>query len=71
MSNIMINPLFMQNIPEEKKELVHNNMLNDIYFLYHNIKPTSEHHIVQLDGNIYNLSKDNLFLVLSTSVKPN
>ena len=63
MSNIMINPAFMHHIPDNKKEECYNSMLNDLYYFYNNTKPTPEQHIILLDGNYFNLSKDNLLLL--------
>jgi hypothetical protein len=61
--NIMINPNFLKHIPDDKKEEVYYNMIVDIYYFYNNIKPNENERIVVLDGNIYNLTKDNLILV--------
>jgi len=61
--NIMINPNFLKYIPDDKKDEIYYNMIVDIYYFYNNIKPNENERIVILDGNIYNLSKDNLKLV--------
>ncbi len=63
MSNIMINPAFMHHIPDNKKEECYNSMLKDVYYFYNSIKLTPEQHIILLDGNYFNLSKDNLLLL--------
>ncbi len=59
----MINPEFLKHIPDDKKELIYNNMISDIYYFYNNIKPNENQHIILLDGNRYNLTKENLKLI--------
>ena len=59
----MINPNFLKYIPDDKKDEIYYNMIVDIYYFYNDVKPNENERIVILDGNIYNLSKDNLKLV--------
>ena len=66
----MINPAFMHHIPDNKKEECYNSMLNDLYYFYNSIKPTPEQHIILLDGNYFNLSKDNLLLLNKAGSAP-
>ena len=61
--NIMINPLFLEYIPEDKKDEIYYNMIVDIYYFYNDVKPNENERIILLDGNKYNLTKENLKLV--------
>jgi hypothetical protein len=59
----MINPLFLEYIPEDKKDEIYYNMIVDIYYFYNDVKPNENKRIILLDGNKYNLTKENLKLV--------
>ena len=56
----MINPLYMQYITDDKKEICHNNLLADIYYFYNGIKPTEKQKLICIDGCMFNVSKHNL-----------
>ena len=61
--NIMINPNFLKYVPEDKKDEIYYNMIVDIYYFYNDVKPNENERIILLDGNKYNLTKENLRLV--------
>lgn len=61
--NIMINPKFLEYVPDDKKDEIYYNMIVDIYYFYNDVKPNENERIILLDGNKYNLIKDNLKLV--------
>lgn len=61
--NIMINHKFLEYVPEDKKDEIYYNMIVDIYYFYNDVKPNENERIILLDGNKYNLTKDNLKLV--------
>ena len=45
------------------KDELYNRMVKDIYYFYNGNKPEENQHIIILDGNPYNLEKNNLVLV--------
>ena len=61
--NFNVNFSAFKYIPQEYKEQCYNSMKRDIYYFYTGIM-TNETDIIEcIDGNIYNLSKQNLKLV--------
>ena len=59
----MINPKYLEYVPEDIKEDLYNSMVNDIYYFYNGNRPKENERIIILDGNNYNLEKNNLKLV--------
>ena len=60
---IMINPDYMKYVPDNMRDELYNRMVKDIYYFYNGNKPEENQHIIILDGNPYNLEKNNLVLV--------
>ena len=38
----MINPNYLKYIPDAKKDDIHNNLIIDVYYFYHGIKPNAD-----------------------------
>ena len=56
----MINTGYLKYISEDKQEEVYNTMLLDIYYFYHGVRPNENETIICLNGNKYDVSKENL-----------
>ena len=59
----MINPNYLKYIPDAKKDDIHNNLIIDVYYFYHGIKPNADQKIICMNNNIFDLNKENLKLV--------
>jgi hypothetical protein len=59
----IVNPLYLNYIPDDKKEQYHYNLTVDVFYFYNGYKPSEKQRIVYIDGNIFNLSKKNLKLL--------
>lgn len=62
----MINTGYRKYISEEKQEEVYKSMIRDIYYFYNGVKPNENETITCLNGLIYDISKDNLKLVVNS-----
>ena len=58
----MINTKFLEYIPVEQHDYYYNILLKDVYYFYHGIKPDDDIKINTINGNKYDLSKQNLIL---------
>lgn len=63
---VKVNLTAFKYIPNEYKEEYYKSMVNDIYYFYHNIKPNNTDNIICIDGNKFNLSRNNLQLIPNT-----
>jgi hypothetical protein len=61
--SIKINFEAFKFIPYEYKEQCYKSMLNDIYYFYYSKKPNKNEKIICIDGNKFNLSRDNILLM--------
>ena len=52
-----INQKYLEYIPKERQEEIHQSLLKDIYYFYHGFKPEV---VIQLNGNLTDFSKENL-----------
>lgn len=59
----MINTKFLKYIPIEEQEYYYNILLKDIYYFYHGIKIEDNIKIICINGNKWDLSKENLTLI--------
>ena len=59
----MINQSYLQYIPEDKRQQCHKSLLEDVYYLYHGYKPNNHQIIKCINGNTYDLDKNNLILI--------
>jgi len=59
----MINTKFLKYIPIEEQEYYYNILLKDIYYFYHGIKIEDNIKIICINGNEWDLSKENLTLI--------
>jgi len=59
----MINPNYLKYIPDAKKDDIHNNLIIDVYYFYHGIKPNANQKIICMNNNIFDLNKENLKLI--------
>ncbi len=60
----MINNNSFNYIPLKKHDECYKSLLTDVYYLYYNIKPNENEMIITIDGNKWNMDKDNLKLNL-------
>jgi hypothetical protein len=61
--SVKVNLKAFKFIPLEFKEQCYKSMLNDIYYFYHNKRPNNNEKIICIDGNKFNLSRDNLEII--------
>ena len=61
--NIKVNFTAFKYIPLEYKEQCYLSMVIDIYYFYYNNKPKENEMIICIDGNQFNLNKENLKIV--------
>lgn len=59
----MINKSYLQYIPEEKQQQCYNSLIKDVYYFYYGIKPNHYQIIKCINGNMYDLDKNNLLLI--------
>ena len=59
----MINIRYLYYIPLEKRDETYNSLVIDIYYFYYGIKPELNENIICINGNKYDLRKDNLLLI--------
>lgn len=59
----MIDSTYLMYIPDPKKDECHRNLMNDIYYFYHGVKPNENQIIVCMNSNIFDLDKKNLKVV--------
>ena len=59
----MINPNYLKYIPDAKKDDIHNNLIIDVYYFYHDIKPNADQKIICMNNNMFDLNKENLKLI--------
>lgn len=59
----MINISYLQYIPEEIQEQLHYNLMVDVFYFYHGYKPNNYQTIKCINGNMYDLDKNNLVLI--------
>ncbi len=62
----MINTRYLNYIPLGKREECYNSMVEDIYYFYFGIKPKKNEKIMCINGNKFDLNKNNL-LILSNA----
>jgi hypothetical protein len=60
---VNINFSAFKYIPNEFKEQCYNSMKRDIYYFYTGIMTTDNEEIICIDGDRFNLSKNNLVLI--------
>ncbi len=58
----MINTGYLKYIPEEKQDAIYKSMARDIYFFYHGVKTKDNETVTCLNGNKYDMSKENLII---------
>lgn len=63
MDIVRLNKKYLNFIDENKQSEIHNQLLRDIYYFYYGIKIDKSQKIIQIDNDIYNVSRNNLFLV--------
>ena len=61
--DIIIKPLYLKYVPDDKKEEVQYSLLCDVYYFYHGVKPTYEQIVIPVNDNLFDVSKNNLRLV--------
>ena len=59
----MINIKYLHFIPLEKRDDVYKSLVEDIYYFYYGIKPNNYQTIKCMNGNMYDLDKNNLVLI--------
>jgi hypothetical protein len=59
----MIDSRYLNYIAVEDHEYYHNILLKDVYYFYHGIKADDSIKIICINGNKYDLSKENLTLI--------
>lgn len=59
----MINQSYLQYIPKEGKEKLHYNLIVDVFYFYYGYKPNNYQTIKCINGNMYDLDKNNLVLI--------
>ena len=59
----MINQSYLQHIPKESKEKLHYNLMVDVFYFYYGYKPSNYKIIKCINGNVYDLDKNNLILI--------
>lgn len=59
----MINTSYLQYIPEDKREQCYKSLVEDVYYLYHSYKPNNNQSIKCINGDMYDLDKNNLILI--------
>ena len=59
----MINTKYLHYIPLEKRDEIYKSMVEDIYYFYFGIKPKSNEKIKCINGNKFDLNKNNLLLI--------
>ena len=59
----MINKSYLQYIPEDKWQQCYNSMIQDIYYFYYGIRLNNNQSIKCINGNMYDLDKNNLILI--------
>ena len=59
----MINTRYLHYIPLEKRDEVYKSLVRDIYYFYYGIKPNDYQTIKCINGNMYDLDKNNLVLI--------
>ncbi len=59
----MINIKYLDYIPFEKRDEVYKSMVNDVYYFYYGLRPKTNEKIICINGNIYDLDKNNLALI--------
>ena len=64
----MINTRYLHYIPVEKRDECYNSLVEDIYYFYFGIKPKPNEKIKCINGNKFDLNKNNLLLIASTGV---
>lgn len=62
--SVKVNLKAFKYIPYEHQEQCYNSMLNDIYYFYYSTRPKNNETIICIDGNKYNLSRNNLLLMI-------
>ena len=66
MDIVILNKKYLTFIYEDKREKIHKQFLRDIYYFYYGIKVNEPDEIIQIDNDICNVSKNNLFLFNSS-----
>ena len=59
----MINIRYLHYIPFEKRDETYKSLVRDIYYFYYGIKPQHNQIIKCINGNTYDLDKNNLILI--------
>lgn len=59
----MINIKYLHFIPLEMRDDVYKSLVEDIYYFYFGIKPNNDQTIKCMNGNMYDLDKNNLVLI--------
>ena len=63
MDIVRLNKKYLNFIDENKQSEIHIQLLRDIYYFYYGIKIDKSQKIIQIDNDIYNVSRNNLFLI--------
>lgn len=59
----MINQSYLQYIPEDKWQECYNSMIKDVFYFYNGYRPNNYQTIKCINGNMYDLDKNNLILI--------
>jgi hypothetical protein len=59
----MINTRYLHYIPFENRDDIYHSLVKDIYFFYYGVKPNANENIICINGDKYDLRKDNLILI--------
>ena len=59
----MINKSYLQYIPQEMHDKLHYNLMVDVFYFYHGYKPTDNQIIKCINGDMFDLDKNNLVLI--------
>jgi hypothetical protein len=62
MNNMRLNKKYLNFMDKDKFDETHKQLLIDIYYFYYGLKINKPCEIKQLDNDIYNVSKTNLYI---------
>ena len=58
----MIDPRIFDYIDDDKQEDCYKSLLISVYYFYHNKRPKEDQEITLLDGNKWNLDRNNILI---------
>jgi hypothetical protein len=62
----MINTGYLKYVSKEKQDAIYISMVRDIYYFYNGIKTNENETIICLNGEKYDMSKENLKIFTNT-----